>query len=110
MQNELFTPTHAGGWAPAVQHSDTSKQAASKAVKYAGKQEQMVAEALQLRAMTDEEIYRHLIDTEQITHETKESSIRRARVGLVNRGMACDSGETRKLASGRNGTVWTWSK
>ena len=115
----LFVPTTGGGWRasdgartshpPYQRHSDTSRLAASSASEFAANQEAMVERFLRDRGSTgatDEEVYQGLIATKQITPETKDSSIRRARVGLVNAGIAHDSGRRRETRSGRSGTVW----
>ncbi len=121
-ESPLFIPTAGGGWraadspaqgqAPYQRHSTTSRLAAASAADFAANQEALVERLLRDRGgvgATDEEIYQGLITSRVITPETKDSSIRRARVGLVSMGIAHDSGRRRETRSGRSGTVWVIS-
>ena len=101
-------PQITDGRVPYQAHSDTSKAAAKSNTSIAGWQEEIVMISMEQypKGLTDEQIYNYLINTKFITADTKDSSIRRARVGLVDKGLIIDTGERRELKSGRMGTVW----
>lgn len=89
-----------------VSDPDTS-HAAAKAVSDATVVQARVLALLKTRPMTDEE----LIDAYQSEHGDRRdgesvASPRKRRSDLATQGLVKDSGDRRKLRSGRNGIVW----
>lgn len=91
---------HSLDFTPAQSHSPTSLEAAQAILPKAGTLRRKVLDyiAAQADGATDQEIQQAL--------GMDPSTERPRRVELQRAGLVCDSGKTRRTASGRNAVVW----
>lgn len=96
-------------YTPSQSHSRTSVAAAESVQDIAPSQERLAMAQIEQAGgcgLTDEELHAVMVELGYVPEWTKDSSIRRARIGLANLGEVVDSGRTRPGKSGRPMTVW----
>lgn len=84
---------------------NTSHSAASS-VQNITETQQAILQLLTLHPMTDQELVRWY-QNQLIAPRASESGIRSRRAELVEQGLVKDTGERKKLESGRSAVVWT---
>ena len=84
----------------------STSHAAASSVQNITETQQAILQLLTLHPMTDQELVTWY-QNQLIAPRASESGIRSRRAELVEQGLVKDTGERKKLASGRSAVVWT---